>query len=476
MTPIRIPARAWLALAATALAGALGLVLTFPPDRVIGLMFETDEEWEGAIRFFNAWNARHPKDRESRWHTVELLVATARPTEAIALLESMAKADPEPRVYERLAEIADSLLDLKATLRWTEALAKLRPDDPGLLVRLAEYYRWFGRQPELVATLTALVRLAPDRAEEHQELIEEQLFAGRAEELVAFETAFLTAHPDALLPHLALFRAHLARGASDRALAELELLSKLKGTSAEEKEQIEELFRAHAQRLARGGRSKEAEALYRARIAESPTDLELRLELAELYGSGRRADEVAAAELKELLRLAPDALPAWKAYADRLSALEHAGDAAAALARAVELAPEEPGLHRKLARELALAGKRREAIAQHRWLIAHDKATPADKSAMVELLLELGTPGEAVAPALALAKGAPDDLSVHRTLAHAAIAAKRCGDALPLLRAFAERRSVDSEPWSLYGLCAKQVGMNAEALEALRRAARLHQR
>jgi tetratricopeptide (TPR) repeat protein len=471
MTPIRLPWRVYAVLSLIALAGALALALTYPPDRLIGQMFETDGEYDRSIAAFSTWDQRHPLDYEARWHTIQLLLETARPKEAVELLESMHQEWPQDaRVIERLAEIEDGRLDVERSMHWTEVLAQIQPNNASLLRRLADAYRWFGRSDDEERMLERALETAGDE-EDHHELIDLLLARRKYDELVRFYTAYAAKRPDAIEPHLALYQAYLRSGDKDRALSELEQVIR-RHPEDNRSELAQEFFELRVQQLLSRGQFEAAVDLFKARIAADPTDLSLRLHFASIYG--KREDEIAAAQLKELVGLVPGSGPAWKAYAQRLSWTNRPREASEAFLRALELLPRDAVVHRGLADSLSAIDKKSEALEQFRWLDSKGLGTTADRREMLEILADLGRNEEAVSLALEQIRRAPGRKEDVRVLARAAVRAKRCDRAFDVLREATERFPRDPESWSLYGLCAKQLGHTSEALEALNKASKLH--
>lgn len=470
VTPVRLPARVVLVLSGVAIAGAASLALTYPPDRTIGLMYEVENDLGQAITYLSSWNAAHPTDFDSRFHTADLLEQAARPREAVEVLEAMARDWPmDEKVIDRLVRISESLLDLERTLIWTERIARIEPDNPAVLRRLVNYYRYFNRTDFLIETLEHHLEIE-SVPEEHRELTRLLLSLHRYQGLIDYYRERAKKDPEALEPHLALYQAYLDTKAIGLALVELDTITKLKPDSTE---LVDDLFDMRAKRLLRAGQIDEAVKLYRARIAENPKSIRLRLKLAELYGTGAGADKAAIAELEELVKVAPGSLPGWTALAERLSWAGRSKESAAAYQKAVILSPKNTNLHRALAQQLAWSNQRREALEHYRWLDAHG-GNEADRAALIEILVELHSYPEAIATGLELVRKSPDRKDYYRLLAEAAVASKRCGDVFAALTEMTRRLQEDSETWSLYGLCAKQLGRTAEARDALQKANKLH--
>ena len=107
-----------------------------------------------------------------------------------------------------------------------------------------------------------------------------------------------------------------------------------------------------------------------------------------------------------------------------------------------------------------------------RWLELHG-ATPADRAELLQLLADLGEHKEALGRAKELIKKQPK-LDYYRILAHSAIDERRCDSVTGELEEATRRLPDQSEIWSLYGLCAKQIGLHEQAVHALYEAERLH--
>jgi tetratricopeptide (TPR) repeat protein len=374
-------------------------------------------------------------------------------------------------VVQRLAEIEDGRLDVARSMHWTEVLVDIEPDNPALLRRLADAYRWFGRSDDQVRMLERALELASNE-DDHHELIDLLLARRRYDELIRFYSAYAAKRPDAIEPHLGLFQAYLRSGKKEQALAELDQVVRRHPQGDQRSELAEEFFELRVQQLLSKGDFTSAVEVFKTRIAADPTNLALRLHFASIYG--KREDEVAAAELKKLVALVPGSGPAWKAYAQRLSWISRPKEAAEAFARAVELLPSDPAIHRGLADSLSAIDRRAEALEQFRWLENKGVATNADRREMLALLSDLGKTDEALSIALEQIHRAPGQKEAYRILAHAAIHAKRCDRAYVALRQATERFPKDAEFWSLYGLCAKELSRTSEALDALGRASKLH--
>lgn len=475
MIPVRLPGRVYALLAGLAVAGAAILALTYPPDRLIGLMFESDEDFVQAIHFFRAWTAAHPGDQEARWHTVDLLLAMARPEDAIAELQSMRTRWPkEPEILRRLAEISNGLLDAERALAFDEARAELQPDDREVLHALIGGYRWFGRTEQLLSALERDLELQ-DVTEEHRELIDLRLAREEYADLEAFYRRYVVRRPDCAEAYLALFEVALRQERPADAAAALGALLRIQPQDPENAERDDALraqtFEREVKELVAAGDREGAILLFRKRIAEDPTSVPLRIGLGELYGP--RADAVAAEELRKLVAIAPDSARGWRALARRLTWTGDVRGAADAYAHAVQLEPADLATRRAFARALGLANQRREAIEQYRMVLGQGGGT-VDRKALIDLLIEANRHAEAVEEARVLLSDLPSDVEVLRRLARAALGSHQCGRVMAELSQATRRFSRDPEVWSLYGLCARQLRRNDEALDALRRATQLH--
>ncbi|MHB8878054.1 MAG: tetratricopeptide repeat protein [Myxococcaceae bacterium] len=501
---VHLPGRVYAALGATAVVGTLALALTYPNDRLVGAMFETDGELETAVRFYRSWTAKYPKDYEARRHTADLLLQAASPAEAIAVLEEMARDWPDRvELIERLVEVEESLLRMEAVLPRLESLARLKPDDPKTLRKLADHYRWFGKTEPLVKTLLHLVHVA-EAPDERSEVVDILLANRRYDELIAFVLEEVKAKPDQVEPRLALYEAYLRSDRTELAFEQLRQVMLLDPRSLEHLQEygeqlvklgrIEEAIKAFEARLSTDptnpalrkelgdlydewavqlkaqGKLDELLRLFRKRIADDPTNLELRLEFADLHG--KRATEVAVAELREVAKLLPRSVEVWLAIGERLGWLGRMGEAVQAIEKAKDLKPESAEVRRALARHLDWAGRGPEALTLFREVIALNP-TVEDRATFTDLLLDAGLEEEALAQAQALVKSAPAVIAHQEVLARTALAMDDCQTAIVPLRVLSRVRSQELSVWSQRGICAKKLGYDEEAVQALGEVIRL---
>ncbi len=497
MTHIRLPPRATLGLGAVAVAGVLALALTVPSQRTLSLVFEADGQIDTATGYLVAWDQRHPLDYQARLHTADLQLLTVHPHEAVATLEAMARDWPDDRqVLQRLVEVEDSMLMVDETLPHLQRLAAVAHDDPAVLHRLTDLYRWKGMSEPLLDTLRKLVRVE-DAPDERAELTDILLSHGRYDDLVAWLSPVVDGAPAAIDLRLALYEAYLRTQRFEQAAAELkqilavepdrvdllrpvaeylvsrglfdqavalyrERIDRQPRDARRFAAELNDLFESHAEELAASGRTDEAIRLYRNRIAHAPTDVQLRLELSELYG--KRDAEVAISELKQLLALAPDSAEGWTALAERYSWREQLDDAVAAYRRALRLQPHNRAVERALAQHLLWSDHAEEAIRVYQELIKTG-GDNTDRAALIELLIDDERGAEALAEAEKL-----DDRPQHRYLV--ALAAHAAGDdkrALPELLDWTHRQGGDLRAWQAIVECATALDEPDLALVALRR-------
>jgi tetratricopeptide (TPR) repeat protein len=246
-------------------------------------------------------------------------------------------------------------------------------------------------------------------------------------------------------------------------------LERLPGQAIRLKHELRELYDTEAELLARAGKLKEAVALYRELIAEAPTDVQLRLDLADLYG--RRGVLVAIEELKQLLRLAPDSREARLALAQQYEWADQTERAIATYKESLAREPNNRPLRRTLAERLVWIDRTDDAIAQYRRLI--DQAPEdVDREALVQLLIDTDQASEAFDEALKL-KPTPQH---HYLLGLAALAAHELDVAAPVIRAWAESHPDDLGAWEALVDCAAAMDDSSLALTALRHAQGLARR
>ena len=473
MSGINIPGRAWALIFATIASGSLGLLLTFPTDRLIGRMFEAEGQLDLAIAYLDAWNEAHPADFESRWHAVELHLSNVGPDEAIATLEAMALERPDdPRVLEKLVDIERSLLREERTLVRLEALAKLRPDDASLMQKIADYHRWLGHGAALKATLQRLLALDPT-ADEREELVQILIDEGDDETAMRLLHEMLEREPTNFEHVERLVNRLVDLDRYPDAIALLERYLTSRPSDAAAAAELTSMYETQAERLAQRGQRDAAVALFSKRLAQDPTSLSLRLSYAALFG--KDATRVAVEQLESLTDLTPKSAAAWYALGERYSWSRRAGDAISAFEKAVDLAPTKASRRRTLARHLSWAGRNTEAIVHYTALIEAG-GTTLDRIELVERLLSSEQPRAALDRARDLYDERPTHARIRRLMLRAALASERCDIAIALLRSRTEQRPKDARAWGQLGLCAKQLGLTDEALAALTQARRLRAR
>jgi tetratricopeptide (TPR) repeat protein len=232
--------------------------------------------------------------------------------------------------------------------------------------------------------------------------------------------------------------------------------------------ELDELYESHAESLMLAGKSEDAIRLYRTRIAKAPTDVSLRVELAELHGA--RATEVAIAELKQLLELAPSSVEGWAALAERYDWKGDLGQSVKAYQEASRLAPADRAIRRALAQRLLWSDRNSEAIAQYELLVSG--GSDEDREALVEVLIDADRGAES----LQVARTMPASLRRAHLLGLAALAAGEYEVALPELTAWTQQEAGDLRAWRALLDCATAMDDPDLALNALRHVQALERR
>jgi tetratricopeptide (TPR) repeat protein len=504
MTDVRLPARAVLGLFTVAGAGVLALVLTFPSTRSLAQMFESDGQIDVATQYEREWIREHPGDYDARLHTADLLMMTVHPEQALVELESMTRDWPrDPDVLRRLVDVEDSLLLVDETLPHLERLRALVPSDTRILHRLADHYRWKGMTAPLLVTLRDLTR-QENAPEERAELIDTLLSSQQYDTIIAWLSPNVDDAPDPVELRLALYEAYVREHRLDEATEQLRRVLALAPERVEYLRDIaehlvergmfddavalyrqridsdprharsfqlelNELYDSHADDLVQAGNLAEAVKIYRQRIDKAPTDVSLRLDLAELYGP--RSTAVAIAELKALLRVAPSAADAWAALGERYTWQNDFANAIKSYLEADRLSPADRAIKRALAQSFAFAERIPEAIAQYQKLIAAAD-DDVDKEALIELYLD----ADNGAPALALAERLRSPARRRYFVGLTAVAAEDYERALPELTAYVEQDGSDLRAWRALLRCATALDAADLALRALRQVQALERR
>lgn len=461
MSGPRLPPRAAAGLGAISAVAVGLLILSAPSDYTLSVVFESDRQFEPAVAYLDRWTRHHPADYDARLHLADLELMTVHPEAALRTLEALAHERPrQPEVLRRLVAVEDSLLMVDETLAQLERLAKLTPDDPALLRRLADHYRWKGMTEPLLRTLLALVRttVAPP---ERLELVDILQANRRYDQLIAWLAPHIAEMPEQVELRVALYEAYARSGRTREALAELERvvalaperldllrdwadvlaaqgrfadavalyrerIARAPGQATELEHELEDLYGAEIERHLVTGDRAGAVALSREQIASAPLDVRLRLELADLYGAS--ADQVAVAELSELVTRAPRDLVARRA-----------------LAQAFEWAERPAG-----------------AVEQYRF-VARNGGDDRDRVELVRLLLD----AEQGPEALDVAQRLTPTLEHRYLVGLAAHAAHRWELAIPELVAWTAHHTDDRAAWQALVEAATESGRPDLALVAL---------
>lgn len=494
---LRLPKSVWFNLVLIGIGGILILALMFPFEYTLGRIFEADGQLVEATEYYQRWNKKHPEDYNSRWHTAELLLTTVNPAEALETMEAMAKDWPEDlKILARLVEIEDSLLHVEKVIPRLEALMAASPDDPGVLIRLGDHYRWFGDDKKLIDNLSKIVRLG-DFPEERSEFLEILLANRQYDKLIEFYNNNMDTMANPLEARLALYEAYVRAGRVDEAIDELKLALELDPTridlmrelgdqlvtlnrwreaialfkerltldpsNKEMRAELSEMYEITAEQLRLSGQTQEARQQFYERIELNPRSVALRLEYAEMHGP--KESEIAIEELSSLLKNNPKSFEGWHALAERYSWAEKPDKAAEAYQKAHALKPTNLRVHRALANHLLWAKKVPEAMMEMRSIV-DGAGTLKDRVTLIEYLMDEGNTDEALKVAVPLQRS--KTLAHRRLLAFLAVDAGQCNTALPQLEWVTDQKPKDGEAWySLYE-CATSEGKPELALRALR--------
>ncbi|MBM4082016.1 MAG: tetratricopeptide repeat protein, partial [Planctomycetes bacterium] len=318
--------------------------------------------------------------------------------------------------YRKLARLCIRLNDPQAAIEAAAEVAKLRPRDPQAFLELAKIQAEVGRFEDAEGSYRQAIRLAPDAAEYRREFGEALKAAGRlAEAANEFRQMMeLGADPDTKMAGVRKLTETFAEMGKLDELAQ-ELTARIRRSPGEphlhyalatvhrtalepEKEQA-----AYQNALRSLGNDKTVlkelfNAAYEAGDMAAVTDYAERLDRAGCVWSAQEREKIGQAWLErgdigravqQWQKMVDPSTADPKAYrelADVLRAAGQDGDAAIALAKAVEMDREDFRARFDYATCLALAGQRERAV--HEFLAIFEMATPAklDKKAVVKPL------------------------------------------------------------------------------------------
>jgi len=186
---------------------------------------------------------------------------------------------------------------------------------------------------------------------------------------------------------------------------------------------------ADAERLHGGGRLVEAEALYRAALAERPDDPHALQLLADILARTRRAGE-ALAVLQRVLEVAPNSAAAWNDLGSLHFAAGHVGSAKDSFDKALALDPDLLIARINLGNALRRLGKTDDAVAVLQRAIAWAPDSAEARDALASALRAAGEGAEAAQQYRWALELRPDFVEAACNLAALDLAAGRIEDAL----------------------------------------------
>lgn len=232
----------------------------------------------------------------------------------------------------------------EASLHFATA-QRLRPNDPDVLTNLGATLLRSGRDREAVAAFQDAVKLQPQSSSAFNNLGQALLHAQSfADAIAAFEHA-LKLNPSAILIYNDLADAYARSNHQQKAVATLQ----------------------HALELAnaRGDQALIGNFRFRLKVIQNPNDPDVLKTFGLQLASAGHLQE-AVEKLQASLALKPDDVAVLHALGIANMRLNHAPEAVEYLSQAAKLKPNDAGLHANLAKVLAAAHRRGEAITTAR--------------------------------------------------------------------------------------------------------------
>ena len=315
---------------------------------------------------------------------------------ALSAVARLASASPEPDLVES-RRVFLSARSAVADGRYQEALELYRkalgivPNDPIVHLEYAQLLRDLNVSDEAIREAREAVRLDPDLAEARRllgalELAGAEKDPSRLPAAIEQLTAAHRLAPNDIATSVSLARALLAADRAREAAAVLDDLPELAGQPI--------IQRMSAEAMAKSGRWKEAESLYKSLLAQDQGDREIAAALVDLYEDQDELDEA-------------QVLLADLAHRD----------------------PDNSAIQERIVLDLARAGKFDEAEKRARDLVAKRPENRAGKRLLAMVLFERESSAEGEKILRSLVEADPDDAGTRRALASELVRERRFAEA-----------------------------------------------
>jgi tetratricopeptide (TPR) repeat protein len=437
-----------------------------------------------------AWGrvlAADPGEIKAHERTASLLEASGQTSEAAAHLGALAQSQPDKiKHWKRYARTLEELgRDAEAFQAWRRAL-QVDPKDASAHDRLAVLLLAQGLKARAIEHLRFLAESGQDHVAWRRLARELTELSSTADAIAAWRRVLQIA-PEEIEAHRAL----AVLLAADPAEAAPHLRA-----VAEAAPKTLEPLRDYARALTAAGDADKAIATWRRVLEREEADAEAHGALVELIGARKPA---AQAHLQFLAEHGPDLAEARRGLALLQEKLGEEPETLRTWSSLLEVAPEDPQAHERLANLLAKEGDGSGALEHLRWLAEHGanreralrrlgltlgeqpdadpedelkswlgllSLTPGDvlaRGRAASLLMSLGRPAEATAHFKALTELEPEKPKTWRLYAEAAEAAKDLETAVEVWRRALATDSKD--PWANDELARllQELGRPAEA-------------
>jgi tetratricopeptide (TPR) repeat protein len=351
-----------------------------PDDAVgyyeLGLAQSTNDPTKGLSSLDKALQLK-PDFVEARAARGALYYLQGKPEAAVPDLEAAAAAQPDNGlILDRLGQAYRALDRLEDSIRALRKASQLAPDEPTLVLHLANALAEAGQNAESESLMGRYRQMRPTQAPRdlmrYLSLTPEQQradYRARVEKAVRDNPG----DPNAQLHYLKL---SLEEGQTDQALQSAGIIASMKASPA---------LLADAGRTMLEARqfASSRELLQKAVAGEPPTELELPLALAIFHSDG------ADAGLKRLQRVPETARNAdyCLAQAQMLDAAGNSGQALASLDQALRLAPDRAELYWQKVVLLKKAGRAKDALElldHAAKLVPQEPSLPVLRAALLE--------------------------------------------------------------------------------------------
>lgn len=339
---------------------------------------------EAAVATLRRAQIEHPQAAEPYMMIAEIQLRGGDAAEAISIARQARELNPrDAKAVELLARSQMAAGDATGAISGYTTLAEMRPTSVDARIGLAEAYSGAGNHREAIATLLKALEVDKKGARVRTALAMAYLLAKRYPE--ALESAQALQRANVAAGHAIEGDVHFAREEFSRAAAAYRRADALEPSGLMR-------VRAHAAE-AKAAKGSASEAPLREWLARHPSDLDVRLYLADLHAAAGRHD-AAVQEYLALLKTAPGDFRVLNNLAWTLNELKDAR-ATQYAQQAFRIAPNNPVVLDTLGWILASQGKVQEGLGMLVKAVTLAPENPGMRFRLAQAFVQSGDLGRA---------------------------------------------------------------------------------